>query len=291
MKPKVFLSHSKRDKEFIIQIANELRIARIDTWYDDWEIPSGESLRNRIFEDGIPGCDLFFIYLTENSVESYWCQKELDAAFIYDYEKKGGFISLFVSSDTIRDKLPLDLKALRCPTFNKNNYLEGMLQLTSRSWQALIKKKEKDLTEKLNKDLLEAKLSNTELLLQYEKIKNNVGFDIDFIIQQLNKQNVENPYKKLTFKELFLSIDKILATVASENQLEIAIMQVLGLKDITYNHQIENETGKTLSYFLGPLIILNLVTVQPPNTEWSARYYLSDIGKKVSLKLIENNTA
>ena len=66
-KPKVFLSHSKKDQNFIKQLAIDLRSARIDVWYDDWEIPPGASLRSKIFEDGISECDLFFIYLTQNS--------------------------------------------------------------------------------------------------------------------------------------------------------------------------------------------------------------------------------
>ena len=59
MKPKVFLSHSKKDKEFVERIANDLRYARVDVWYDDWEIPSGTSFRREIV-DGIESSDLFF---------------------------------------------------------------------------------------------------------------------------------------------------------------------------------------------------------------------------------------
>jgi hypothetical protein len=59
MKPRVFLSHSKKDRECIERIAADLRSARIDVWYDDWEIPPGSSLRAKIFEEGIPECDLF----------------------------------------------------------------------------------------------------------------------------------------------------------------------------------------------------------------------------------------
>lgn len=88
MKPRVFLSHSKKDRVFIERIANVLRIGKIDVWYDDWEIPPGDSIRKKIFEDGIPNCDLFFVYLTENSKDSYWVQKELDAAVIHEAEQK-----------------------------------------------------------------------------------------------------------------------------------------------------------------------------------------------------------
>jgi hypothetical protein len=91
MKPKIFLSHNKKDKDFIKKLANSLRTGRINVWYDDWEIPPGASLRAKIFEEGIPGCDLFFVYLTENSINSKWVKQELDAAFVTELEGKGGF--------------------------------------------------------------------------------------------------------------------------------------------------------------------------------------------------------
>ena len=48
MKPKVFLSHSHADKAFVEHVANELRNTRIDVWFDEWEIPPGESFRRQI---------------------------------------------------------------------------------------------------------------------------------------------------------------------------------------------------------------------------------------------------
>ncbi|CAG0968525.1 hypothetical protein METP3_01295 [Methanosarcinales archaeon] len=46
-KPRVFLSHSKIDKEFIEKIEQDLRKCRIEAWYDDWEISPGKSLREK----------------------------------------------------------------------------------------------------------------------------------------------------------------------------------------------------------------------------------------------------
>ena len=88
MKPRVFLSHSKADRQFIERLANDLRAARIDVWYDEWEIPSGVSFRKRIFEDGITESDLFFVYLTAASAASHWSEREIDAAFVLDAEAR-----------------------------------------------------------------------------------------------------------------------------------------------------------------------------------------------------------
>jgi len=49
MKPKIFLSHTKKDKDFIYKLANDLRNVQIDVWVDEWEIPLGESIRRKIF--------------------------------------------------------------------------------------------------------------------------------------------------------------------------------------------------------------------------------------------------
>src|SRR4051794_34340131 len=99
LKPIVFLSHTKSDRSIVERLATDLRLARIDVWYDDWEIPPGESFRRQIFEEGIPKSDLFFVYLTERSIQSYWVARELDGAFIRDAEARGGFLAFFVDSD------------------------------------------------------------------------------------------------------------------------------------------------------------------------------------------------
>src|SRR5947209_231963 len=109
MKPTVFLSHSTHDRRFIERLARDLMEARLQVWYAGWEIPVGESFRRRIFEEGIPGCDLFFVYLTPASVKSYWVEKELDAGFIRDAEARGGFMALFVDAEETRQLLSLDL--------------------------------------------------------------------------------------------------------------------------------------------------------------------------------------
>ena len=109
MKPRVFLSHSKNDKNFIENIANDLRSARVDVWYDEWEIPPGDSFRHQLTK-GIDESDLFFIYLTESSVNSYWVQHELDTAFIKQANAGRTILALFVDSDNVRNNCRLTFK-------------------------------------------------------------------------------------------------------------------------------------------------------------------------------------
>src|SRR5688572_8847985 len=81
-KPKVFLSHSKRDIDFIRRLDSDLRLCNIETWLDEVDIPHGKSWQDSIFEYGIPTCDAIIAYLTENSIESPVVRKEIDVALL-----------------------------------------------------------------------------------------------------------------------------------------------------------------------------------------------------------------
>jgi TIR domain len=134
VKPRVFLSHAKTDRELIERLAADLRAARIEVWFDEWEIPTGTSLRQRVF-NGIARCDVFFVYLTEASRGSTWVERELDAAFVKDYETDGGSVALFVDSDATRRELPLDLRSLRVPVMSNEDYARPLADLVSRVWE------------------------------------------------------------------------------------------------------------------------------------------------------------
>ncbi len=142
MKPRVFLSHSKADREYIEKIANDLKSAQLDVWYDEWEIPAGASLRSKIFDDGIAKCDLFFVYLTPNSIASRWVKEELDAAFVKEFESRAGCLALFVDSEHTRTRLGVDLKARKIPVIGESSYAQGLLQICAQAWKAASERRE-----------------------------------------------------------------------------------------------------------------------------------------------------
>jgi hypothetical protein len=54
MNPKIFLSHATEDKErFVVKFAEKLRTRGVDVWLDKWEILPGDSLVDKIFEEGL----------------------------------------------------------------------------------------------------------------------------------------------------------------------------------------------------------------------------------------------
>ncbi len=62
--PKVFLSHASEDKErFVINLAIKLRSKGVAVWLDKWEILTGDSLIDKIFEEGIKKAQAFVIVL------------------------------------------------------------------------------------------------------------------------------------------------------------------------------------------------------------------------------------
>lgn len=100
--PTVFLSHSSKDSEIVERLAIDLRKHRIHAWYADWEIPSGSSLRRKIFEQGIDACDAFLVYLTEHAMNSNWVQEEMDSGFINLIEKQCLFLPIVDNYEVIR---------------------------------------------------------------------------------------------------------------------------------------------------------------------------------------------
>lgn len=81
VKPHVFLSYTTADRDLAESIANALMAQGIETWWDKWEVRSGDSLRQKI-DSGIGGCTHFLVLLTPSSIDKPWVNAELDAAFV-----------------------------------------------------------------------------------------------------------------------------------------------------------------------------------------------------------------
>ena len=83
MNPKVFVSHASEDKErFVLDFATKLRRNGIDAWLDKWEMLPGDSLIDKIFNEGIKEAQAFIIVISNNSVNKSWIKEELNAAII-----------------------------------------------------------------------------------------------------------------------------------------------------------------------------------------------------------------
>ena len=279
MKPRIFLSHSKEDKQFVERIANDLRSASIDVWYDEWEIPPGESIRKKIFEEGIPNCDVFFVYITENSIDSYWVDKELDAMMVVEAENKSSQMALFVSKDEIRSELATDLRALNIPEFNDDNYIIPFSKLISRIWSVYLKKvvREKAKDTKLRMLSLEnEKLQLEKLIIE---LQNHDLMDFSKLENRLKSKVFESNGKKKNLLQIFNAIKRKLADGTYEYQIEKIIGELFEIEIETgYKKSFELQFSFHFYDIIGELIIWRLIEIQKPTDEMNQIYYLSETG-------------
>ena len=133
-KPRVFVSHSKRDLAFIEKVCDELRRYQIEPWLDTDEIRHGQPWLDAIFEQGIPTCDCILVYLSEHSVESAMVRKEIDASILQTLrDSRIGFLP-YVSDAGLRNRLRADIQALQAPEWNDDNYSSLLPRVVSEIW-------------------------------------------------------------------------------------------------------------------------------------------------------------
>lgn len=89
--PKAFLSFGWEDRELAKTIAETLQANGIETWWAEWEIRAGDSLRQRI-DEGLSNCTIFLVLLTPTSIKKPWVNQEMDAGLIRKVEERARFI-------------------------------------------------------------------------------------------------------------------------------------------------------------------------------------------------------
>lgn len=91
--PEVFLSFGWEDRNLAGRIADALQRHGISTWWSEWEIKAGDSLRRKI-DQGIDDCTHFIVLLTPSSIDRPWVQEEMDAGFVQKISRGATFIAL-----------------------------------------------------------------------------------------------------------------------------------------------------------------------------------------------------
>lgn len=81
--PKVFVSHASEDKKrFVEQFARRLRERGIDAWFDKWEMLPGDSLVDRIFEEGIKNATVVVCVISKASITKPWVRMEINTSVV-----------------------------------------------------------------------------------------------------------------------------------------------------------------------------------------------------------------
>ena len=117
--PRVFLSYAFEDKELARRIAEALQSNGIDTWWDNWCINAGDSIRQRI-DEGLADCTHFVVLLTSHSVGKPWVRQEMDAGLVRKLNTGSKFIA--VRSGLLVRELPPLLQGMLSPSIDEEKF-------------------------------------------------------------------------------------------------------------------------------------------------------------------------
>lgn len=110
--PRVFLSYTFDDSDLARSLAERLQASGIDTWWAEWCIRPGDSLRQRI-DEGLSGCTHFLVLLTPRSIEKPWVNQEMDAGLVAKLSNQCRFLA--IRHELPASELPPLLKGMLSP--------------------------------------------------------------------------------------------------------------------------------------------------------------------------------
>jgi len=106
MNPKVFISHASEDKDrFVTNFATKLRENGVDAWLDRWEMLPGDSLVDKIFEEGLKEAHAVIIVLSKYSVSKPWVTEELNASMVSRISKGTKIIPIVIDNCGVPEAL------------------------------------------------------------------------------------------------------------------------------------------------------------------------------------------
>ena len=114
---RVFLSHSRADRDIVLQVAAALITHRLPVWLDRWELKPGDSIIERI-ESGIAASGYMVVFLSPASARSRWVRREMSSALMAELTDRSITVVVALlpgSSETdvpglLRDKLWVDFR-------------------------------------------------------------------------------------------------------------------------------------------------------------------------------------
>ena len=106
MNPKVFISHASEDKDrFVVELSKKLRNSGIDAWLDKWEMHPGDSLVDKIFEEGIKESEAMIVVISKISIKKKWVREELNAGVIKRINNNSKLIPVIIDDCEVPEVL------------------------------------------------------------------------------------------------------------------------------------------------------------------------------------------
>ncbi|NGN45246.1 toll/interleukin-1 receptor domain-containing protein [Mesorhizobium sp. CGMCC 1.15528] len=126
--PKAFLSYSFDDRAIADKVARGLMASGVDTWWAEWEIGSGDSLRQKI-DVGLGNCTHFIVLLTPSAMKKPWVRQEMDAGLVRRISGQARFIAL--RQDLAAKDLPPLLSGMLSPELDPSDLDQGVRDLVN----------------------------------------------------------------------------------------------------------------------------------------------------------------
>ena len=114
---RTFISYSRINKDFALQLALELRSSGFDVWLDQLDIPTGSRWDDEV-EDALEDCEIFMVILTPASSTSDNVKDEIGYAI--DTGKR--ILPILLENA----KVPLRLRRFQYVDFTRKDYDEGV---------------------------------------------------------------------------------------------------------------------------------------------------------------------
>lgn len=127
--PKAFISHASEDKDrFVMGFATKLRQRGVDAWLDRWEMLPGDSLVDKIFEEGIKDAAAFIVVLSATSIQKKWVREEMNAAFVARVSRQCRIIPVVIDDCEVPEALKSTLwESIR----DLQNYEESLRRIVA----------------------------------------------------------------------------------------------------------------------------------------------------------------
>lgn len=90
MKPKVYISYTKADKDFVDILTVELQKNNINYWIDEKDILVGNSIPGKIGK-GLKSSDFVCPILSNNSITRIWVKREIEAGITLKLKEEALF--------------------------------------------------------------------------------------------------------------------------------------------------------------------------------------------------------
>jgi hypothetical protein len=133
LRPRAFVSYSRKNDDFVRQIRADLFASEVDCWIDIADILAGERL-NPAIEAAITESSLFFAYVTQDYLRSRWCMAEIR----YALGVPGISLAPYVDSQETLDAVPDDLlDEVAFGRLGPDNYQRSLLEIAGRAWASL----------------------------------------------------------------------------------------------------------------------------------------------------------